>query len=70
MDPAQGRGWAVVKRDELHGMIFFQGGDVGVRSEEGAEPEKAEAMTTATTTLVKPRSATWPGMVVKPRCDS
>jgi hypothetical protein len=27
MDPAQGRGWAVVKGDELHGMIFFQGGD-------------------------------------------
>jgi hypothetical protein len=23
MDPAQGRGWAVVKGDELHGMIFF-----------------------------------------------
>src|SRR5271170_1942303 len=27
MDPAQGRGWAVVKDDELHGMIFFHGGD-------------------------------------------
>ncbi len=27
MDPAQGRGWAVVKGDELHGMIFFHGGD-------------------------------------------
>jgi len=26
-DPAQGRGWAVVKDDELHGMIFFHGGD-------------------------------------------
>jgi hypothetical protein len=26
-DPAQGRGWAVVKGDELHGMIFFHGGD-------------------------------------------
>jgi hypothetical protein len=26
MDPAQGRGWAVVKGDELHGMIFFHGG--------------------------------------------
>ena len=23
MDPAQGRGWAVVRGDELHGMIFF-----------------------------------------------
>src|SRR5437016_975636 len=27
MDPAQGRGWAVVKSDELRGMIFFHGGD-------------------------------------------
>jgi hypothetical protein len=27
MDSAQGRGWAVVKGDELHGMIFFDGGD-------------------------------------------
>ena len=27
MDPAQGRGWAVVKGEELHGMIFFHGGD-------------------------------------------
>src|SRR5215813_14246399 len=27
MDPAQGRGWAVVNGDELHGMIFFHGGD-------------------------------------------
>jgi hypothetical protein len=27
MDPAQGRGWAVVKGDELHGMIFFHQGD-------------------------------------------
>jgi hypothetical protein len=26
MDPAQGRGWAVVRGDELHGMIFFHGG--------------------------------------------
>jgi hypothetical protein len=26
-DPAQGRGWAVLKDDELHGMIFFHGGD-------------------------------------------
>ena len=25
MDPAQGRGWAVVQGDELHGMIFFHG---------------------------------------------
>jgi hypothetical protein len=27
MDAAQGRGWAVLKGDELHGMIFFHGGD-------------------------------------------
>jgi hypothetical protein len=27
MDAAQGRGWAVVKGEELHGMIFFHGGD-------------------------------------------
>jgi hypothetical protein len=27
MDAAQGRGWAVVKGDELHGMIFFHNGD-------------------------------------------
>ncbi len=27
MDLAQGRGWAVMKGDELHGMIFFHGGD-------------------------------------------
>jgi hypothetical protein len=27
MDAAQGRGWAVRKGDELHGMIFFHGGD-------------------------------------------
>jgi hypothetical protein len=27
MDAAQGRGWAVLKADELHGEIFFHGGD-------------------------------------------
>ena len=27
MDPAAGRGWAVVKGDELRGRIFFHGGD-------------------------------------------
>ncbi len=27
MDAAQGRGWAVLKRNELHGMIFFHEGD-------------------------------------------
>jgi hypothetical protein len=25
MDPVQGRGWAVVRGDELHGMVFFHG---------------------------------------------
>jgi hypothetical protein len=27
MDPAQGRGWAVINGEELHGMIFFHCGD-------------------------------------------
>ena len=27
MDAAHGRGWAMVKGDELHGTIFFHGGD-------------------------------------------
>lgn len=27
MNPAQGRGWAVVKGDELHGKIVFHGSD-------------------------------------------
>jgi hypothetical protein len=27
MDAAQGRGWAVLRGAELHGMIFFHGGD-------------------------------------------
>ena len=27
MDAAQGRGWAVIKEGDLHGMIFFHGGD-------------------------------------------
>ncbi len=27
MDPAQGRGWAKLKDDELHGMIFIHLGD-------------------------------------------
>lgn len=26
-DPAQGRGWAIVKANELHGMIYFHTGD-------------------------------------------
>lgn len=27
MESVQGRGWAVVMGEELHGMIFFHGGD-------------------------------------------
>jgi hypothetical protein len=27
MDDANGRGWAVLKDDKLHGMLFFHGGD-------------------------------------------
>lgn len=27
MDPAQGRGWAVIKDGELHGVIAFHQGD-------------------------------------------
>lgn len=27
MDAVQGRGWGIVKGDELHGMIFFHQGD-------------------------------------------
>jgi|SRR6516225_9875060 hypothetical protein len=27
MDPCTGRGWAVLKADELHGIIFFHQGD-------------------------------------------
>ena len=27
MDPAQGRGWAVLDGDRLNGMIFFHQGD-------------------------------------------
>lgn len=44
MDPAQGRGWAVVKGDELHGMIFFHGGDdsefVAKKAQSGKKPKK------------------------------
>lgn len=27
MAPAQGRGWAIIKDGDLHGTIFFHGGD-------------------------------------------
>jgi hypothetical protein len=44
MDPAQGRGWAVVKVDEPHGMIFFHRGDesgfVATRSTKKAQKGK------------------------------
>jgi len=44
MDPAQGRGWAVVNSDELHGMIFFHGGDdsefVAKKSKPARKPKK------------------------------
>ncbi len=45
MDPAQGRGWAVVKGDELHGMIFFHGGDdseFGAMRAEGKKGKKGK----------------------------
>ena len=45
MDPAQGRGWAVAKGDELHGMIFFHSaGDdsefVATRAKEKKAPKR------------------------------
>jgi hypothetical protein len=27
MDPAQGRGWAILEGDDLHRIIFFHGGE-------------------------------------------
>ena len=44
MDPAQGRGWAVAKGDELHGMIFFHGGDDSefVAQRSGQPPAKTK----------------------------
>ena len=44
MDPAQGRGWAILKGDELHGRIFFHQGDdsgfVAKRAEEKPSKKK------------------------------
>jgi hypothetical protein len=45
MDPAQGRGWAVVQGDELRGMIFFHSaGDdsefVATRAKENKAPKR------------------------------
>src|SRR3954468_20601648 len=46
-DPAQGRGWAVLKGDELHGMIFFHQGDdsgfVAKRDEGQKRPKSKKA---------------------------
>jgi hypothetical protein len=41
INPAQGRGWAVVKSDELHGMIFFHGGDASEFVAKRATEKKA-----------------------------
>ncbi len=40
MDPAQGRGWAVLEDDELHGRIFFHQGD-----DSGFVAKRAEGQT-------------------------
>ena len=42
MDSTQGRGSAVLKGDELHGMIFFHGGDDSefVAEEKGGKKTK------------------------------
>ena len=41
MDPAQGRGWAVIKGDELHGLIAFHRGDESgfVAKKQGPQPK-------------------------------
>ena len=49
MDAAQGRGWAVIKDGELHGMIFFHGGD---DSGFVAEVEAAETLGFSTVQIV------------------
>ena len=41
MDPAEGRGWAVVKGDELHGMIFVHEGDDSAFVAKRADAPKA-----------------------------
>src|SRR4051812_25132685 len=40
MDPAQGRGWAVLKGDELHGRLLFHQGD-----DSGFVAKRAEGQT-------------------------
>ena len=42
MDAAQGRGWAVLNGDELHGMIFFHGGDDSEFVAKRAEGKKSK----------------------------
>jgi len=42
MDHAEGRGWAVLKDDEMHGMIFFHEGDESGFVAKRAEGKKAE----------------------------
>ena len=44
MDPAQGRGWAILKGDELHGMIYFHQGDDSefVAKKKGPSGKKAK----------------------------
>lgn len=44
MDAAQGRGWAIIKDGELHGMIFFHHGDNSgfVAKRKGEPPPKAK----------------------------
>ena len=39
MDPAQGRGWAVLEDDRLKGMIFFHQGDESEFEAERADGE-------------------------------
>jgi hypothetical protein len=40
MDPAQGRGWAVLEDDELHGTIFIHLGDESGFVAKRAKPQK------------------------------
>lgn len=42
MDHAEGRGWAVLKGDELHGMIFFHEGDESGFVAKRAEKKKGK----------------------------
>ena len=57
MDPAQGRGWAVVKGDELHGMIFFHGGDDSEFVAKKKDGEEDETMNEKTSIPARSLSA-------------